>query len=186
MKIQIKTGPKPRVLLLGAIVALSTFSVAFAAPSPVKPESRIMLQNPTPSPPAPIPPAPNPPPLPAPAQSALLQVTAGSDHDSYGAGDTIKLHIEIKNNDQNPVALTFPSGQSFDFEAYGDDADKPVWQWSRGRMFTMMVRHVSLGAGESLAFNAVWKGAPEGKFRIVSRITANGGLPAPDFQISVQ
>jgi len=145
-----------------------------------------MLQNPTPSQPTPIPPAPNPPPVPPAPQSALLQVTASSDKDVYGAGDPIKLSIEIKNNDQNPVALTFPSGQSFEFEAFGDDQDKPVWQWSRGRMFNMMVRHVSLGAGESMEFHAVWSGAPEGKFRMVSRITANGGLPAPDFQLTVQ
>ena len=186
MKISLKTGQCLPILPLGVAVALMWTSAACAVPGSVKSESRIMLQNPTPSPPSPIPPAPNPPPVPPAPRSALLQVTAGSDKDTYGAGDPIKLRIEIKNNDQNPVALTFPSGQSFDFEAFGDDPDKPVWQWSQGRMFTMMVRHVSLGAGESLVFNAVWKGAPEGKFRVVSRITANGGLPAPDFQVNVQ
>ena len=46
-----------------------------------------------------------------------------------------------------PLKLTFPSGQTYDF-VIKDEKGQIVYKWSDGRMFTDAIRQESFGPGE--------------------------------------
>lgn len=81
-------------------------------------------------------------------------MTVSTDKKKYAPGDPIKMTLTVKNDSKQTVPLRFGSGQRYDFvlrEAGKPDA-KPLWQWSRGMMFTMMVSSQPLEGGKSVVY----------------------------------
>jgi hypothetical protein len=101
----------------------------------------------------------------APALSPSLQ--------AYTAGDEVAFVLLVLNTTDEPIDITFPSGQSFDFVVTG--AGDEIWRWSAERLFTQAVRTERVEPGEALSYQASWQ--PEeghrGEFTVVGRLTSS-------------
>jgi hypothetical protein len=62
----------------------------------------------------------------------------------------VTFTITARNASNTVQNLSFSSGQSYDImvRPQGQSDAEPLWQWSRGRMFTQAMREISLNAGE--------------------------------------
>jgi hypothetical protein len=65
---------------------------------------------------------------------------------NYASRATINLRLSLENWTKEPLPLTFPSGQSFDF-AIRNPAGETVYTWSANKLFTAEFRELSI-AGE--------------------------------------
>jgi hypothetical protein len=88
------------------------------------------------------------------------------------AGDSVHLVLQVSNAGSAPVALTFGSGQTFDFAVARDGRE--LWRWSADRSFTQAVREVSIAPGETRRYEATWR-PPAGTH---GALTARGWLSA--------
>jgi Intracellular proteinase inhibitor len=73
------------------------------------------------------------------------------------AGDSVRLVLQVSNAGTAPVALTFPSGQTFDFSV--SQGGREVWRWSADRSFTQVLRETSVAAGATERYEAAWRPA---------------------------
>lgn len=195
----------PSVLLL-ALSAISTGSSCQAAspshPTHAQPGAtttpQIVLDTPTtpvtPNPPAevPTPSQTNPAqtaPMPqetASAETSPFAVTAKAVQAAPKAGEVLELVIEVKNTSDTQQILHFTSGKRFDFQAFKAGDKTPVWTWSEGRVFTMMLRDQIIEPGQVIPLKAKWAAPPQGKFTIQATVTANGGLKAAPFDVVIE
>lgn len=72
--------------------------------------------------------------------------------------DSVSFTYRVTNVSEQPVELTFSSGQSFDVIV--ENGGTELWRWSGDRMFTQALRQVAIAPGETLAFDATWIPAP--------------------------
>jgi hypothetical protein len=105
-----------------------------------------------------------PPPKPADEKAMPIKVTVATEKTKYAVGDPIKMTLTVKNTSKQIVPLRFGSGQRYDFilrEGSKPDG-KVLWQWSRGKMFTMMVSSQPLEMGKSFTYSFTYdpKAAP--------------------------
>lgn len=88
----------------------------------------------------------------------LVTTMVTTDKKSYASGDPIKMTFTVTNKTKEAVRLSFSNGQRYDFVLR--EETKPVakilWQWSRGKMFNMMLSSVSLEPGKSLTYTATY------------------------------
>jgi hypothetical protein len=70
-------------------------------------------------------------------------------------GDSVRFSLQVTNASQQPVRLTFPTAQLFEFVV--EDDGQELWRWSAERMFAQAVHEVTLAAGETRAFDATWQ-----------------------------
>jgi hypothetical protein len=115
--------------------------------------------------------------------------TPASGHDLIGAVDAgvgshaqgvpVPITFTVRNVSRETMALTFPSGQLYEFVVYQDE--DPVWHWSRGRFFTQALQTRSLKAGEEWVFSEEWdqtlddgRQAESGVYKIVASLTTSG------------
>jgi hypothetical protein len=82
----------------------------------------------------------------------------------------VRMVFQVTNAAAEPVTLTFPSGQSYDFAVHADG--EWIWRWSAEMGFTQAVREVTLAAGETLTFSESW--TPSGT--LPPRLTATAWL----------
>jgi len=101
------------------------------------------------------------------------------------ASGPLELTLEIENCASHPVALSFGSGQNFDFSATREGETVPFWRWASGRRFPPLLRAGRLDSGHILRFEAVWPDAPVGKWQIAGKITANGGFEAARVDVEI-
>jgi hypothetical protein len=128
-----------------------------------------------------------------PATGAPVSVSLAADKKSYSAKDPVKLTLTAKNTKTMSAKLMFTSGMKYDFEIRKGKAPngEKVWQWSKGRMFTMMVQFVNLDPGKSLVFtetytpgdkDAMGKPLPElapGTYTATGILAIGGRMPRP-------
>ena len=123
--------------------------------------------------------------LTAAAKPLDLSVQLSTGKTIYAAGRPVTLTLEATNLAASSADLLFGSGQSFDI--FITDRHKlEVWRWSRGRVFTMAVRHVGLAPGQSLKFTATWKPAKAGKYFLHGRLTSARPLDSPKRTIIIR
>lgn len=60
----------------------------------------------------------------------------------------------VENLGKNPVIFEFYTGQEFDFVVL--EGDNEVWRWSGDLFFIQSLHQVTLEAGKSLSYRAVW------------------------------
>jgi len=96
--------------------------------------------------------------------AAPLALTAKTDQPTYKVGSAIKFALTAKNTTQQDLPLRFNSGQRYDFVLYrGKDAKgEKVWQWSKGRMFTMMLSSTTLKPGKPLEYSETYRPGGDG------------------------
>jgi hypothetical protein len=89
------------------------------------------------------------------------------------------VRITLRNSAQ-PIVLTFPTGQTFDFEIR-NDRGKVVYRWSDGMAFTQVFRTETFGPGEKgFVIQARLAGTdrnplPQGKYIAEGWLTTQGG-----------
>lgn len=105
-----------------------------------------------------------------------------SDHFTPGP---LELALEIENCASHPVALSFGSGQNFDFSATRAGESVPTWRWASGRRFPPLLRAQHLDSGSVLRFEAQWPDAPAGLWCIDGKFTANGGFEAARVEVEI-
>lgn len=90
------------------------------------------------------------------------------------ANDSVEFVLQVTNTTDAPVALTFPSGQSYDFVVY-DATGREVWRWSAEQMFTQAVRDETVAPGETRTYSEVWVPAPgtTGTFEVEGVLTVS-------------
>lgn len=86
---------------------------------------------------------------------APITFTVKTDKKTYRVGENASFAITVRNVSKSAQPLTFSSGQSFDIIARNAKG-QVVWQWARGKMFTMSVREEVLDKGKTMVFNATW------------------------------
>lgn len=84
-----------------------------------------------------------------------LKFRVVTDKKTYAANTPIKMTFTVKNTSAKPIALTFTSGQRYDITIL--QGKKTLWQWSKGRMFTMDIGTETLGAGKILVYTETYK-----------------------------
>lgn len=108
---------------------------------------------------------------------ASVQATAGSE--------AVAFTLQVTNTSSAPVTLTFPSGQSYDFQVMRGDEE--VWQWSTDQVFTQAVREMVVPPGQTLRYEAVWTppAGASGEYVVIGRLTADRAVrQATTFSIS--
>ena len=96
------------------------------------------------------PPAEGPGPLPGAGEAspliASLSVQPGAD--------SVRLTLQVTNAGTTPVALSFSSGQSYDFAVRSGGTT--LWTWSADRGFIQALRTETLAAGETRTWSESW------------------------------
>lgn len=87
-------------------------------------------------------------------------------------GDGVELELEILNNTRRSLELKFSSGHTHDFVIL-DEADREVWRWSSGRMFTSAMQTRLVRSGNAATYQTQWdaEGA-SGKYVAVAMLHA--------------
>lgn len=130
---------------------------------------------------------------PAPAiRAGEIEVSATTDKSTYRAGEAVTINIVAQNQDEREREITYGSGQSFDVTITPVGRSTPRWDWSHGRAFTLALRYKTLAPGERMTFSTTWeqkdndgKTMPPGKYSVVARLTANGGIAARPVTITL-
>lgn len=94
--------------------------------------------------------------------------------------DTLRLLLQVTNTAQEPVSLTFRSGQSADFVVTGEGRE--LWRWSGDQMFTQAIRNERLAPGETRTFEAAWSPAVD----LRGTVTVRGFLTAEEHRAEQQ
>jgi hypothetical protein len=132
----------PGLLLAGALIATQLFGIgSLQAQEKAAPKKGVVLMPATP-----------------------LTLTVKTDQPTYHADSAIKFTLAARNTTQQDMPVRFSSGQRYDFELYRGKNAKgtKVWQWARGRMFTMMLSSVSLKPGKPLEFTEAYRPGTDG------------------------
>jgi hypothetical protein len=115
-----------------------------------------------------------------------VAVSIKTDKKTYAANDPIKMTIIAKNPSKQTVNLPFATGQKYDIEIRrGKEPNgERVWQWSRGKMFTMIVTSQAVAPGKALTYKQTYDPAKEkplmpGTYTVRAVLTTSGRAPRP-------
>jgi Intracellular proteinase inhibitor len=95
----------------------------------------------------------------------------------------------VANSGKTEYNGTAPSCKTYDIAvAPVDKPDQPVWQWSHGQMFCMMVTSVTIPPGERWAKYDVWKftaaEVPDGKYRATVTFIPEKKTASVEFEVT--
>lgn len=88
-------------------------------------------------------------------------------------GDAVDLALTVTNAGDDPVTLSFRTGQRVDFVARAAGGGKQVWRYGEGRMFTQVLGSETLDPGESTTYTATWSNPPAGSYEIEGELAAS-------------
>jgi hypothetical protein len=120
--------------------------------------------------------------------------TLSTDKTTYKTSEPITFTITARNASKAVQNLSFSSGQSYDImvRPQGQSEADPLWQWSRGRMFTQAVRDITLNAGEQKTWTTTWLQTasaggfvPRGEYTVSARLAVNGGVETAPVNITL-
>jgi hypothetical protein len=123
-----------------------------------------------------------------------IVATLSTDKTTYKTSEPITFTITARNASNTVQNLSFSSGQSYDImvRPQGQSDADPLWQWSRGRMFTQAMREISLNAGEQRTWTTTWLQTgnaggfvPRGEYTVSARLAANGGVEVSPVTITL-
>ena len=132
-----------------------------------------------------------------------LVIVLSTNKDFYFPGEPVQMFLNTVNVSPQPVRLTFPTAQRYDFVAAGPFGE--VWRWSAGRFFAQgdyqvplfmpqVVETITLRPGENLFYREVWnqednsgRRVPPGVYVVSGWNTFNGSeyLPRPYVYITI-
>jgi hypothetical protein len=102
-----------------------------------------------------------------------VSFTLALDAARYTAGSTLAARLTLRSTGADPIALQFPSGQSFDLKIVNEKGDS-VFFWSAARSFTMIVRDETFGPGEeTFGLTAPLANLPPGRYKAEAWLTTD-------------
>lgn len=127
-------------------------------------------------------------------QAGEIEVRTTANKDSFRMGSMVHFTVTAVNTGDTPRSLTFPTGQNFDITVTPTGKDAPQWQWSRDKMFTMIVRDVTLQPGQKLTFTTEWNQEdndgnmmPRGEVEVRTKLcSSNLGIDAPVVKLELR
>ncbi len=78
-----------------------------------------------------------------------------TDKAEYKQGEAIQLQLLLRNENKDPMTLTFASSQKYDFWVQ-DPGGNEVWRWSASRVFLAVITHVDIMPGATIEFAETW------------------------------
>ena len=94
------------------------------------------------------------------------------------AADSVRFVMQVTNPTNAAVRLSYTSGMTHDFIVR--EGARELWRWSADRSFVQSLVSISLGAGETRGYTAVWRPDPALRGR---RLTAEGRLTATEHPV---
>ncbi len=86
--------------------------------------------------------------------AAALRLDLQTDHAVYAVGQPVELTLAITNSGPDPISITAPSSQLYDFIVLKEGRE--VWRWSADKMFLTVVTRLTIFSGETRAFTERW------------------------------
>ena len=83
----------------------------------------------------------------------------------------VAIDFRVVNAGGRRVEVNFPSGKTHELVVL-DSLGREVWRWSEGRMFTQTLQNKVLHASDTLDYDAVWHGAPAGRYTAVATLAS--------------
>ncbi|MCS7252601.1 MAG: carboxypeptidase regulatory-like domain-containing protein [Armatimonadota bacterium] len=75
--------------------------------------------------------------------------------ENVALGEPVKMKLILRNRGNEPVKLSFRTGQRYDFIVRNMDGEV-VWQWSHGKAFIQVLGEIELHPGEEKSFVEEW------------------------------
>lgn len=100
-------------------------------------------------------------------QKAIL--TATTDKSVYDIGEEVKVNFALQNNANTPTTFNFNSGQTYDVFIRNATGDL-VWSWAANKRFIMVLRPITVAAGEKQQFSVQWDGRALPDYKITPGI----------------
>jgi hypothetical protein len=76
------------------------------------------------------------------------------------------MTLTVKNPSADPIKVTFPSGQKYDFVVTDSTTGRDVWRWADGKGFTMALVDQTVPGNGSLVFTERWKPLGRGRYLV--------------------
>lgn len=92
----------------------------------------------------------------------------------HDAGVTFRY--EVSNDADDPVMLTFRSGQTVEVTVRDDEVT--VWSSAEGQMFTQGIREVTIDPGETVTSTLTWSDPRPGEFEATAELAAEPRVAA--------
>ncbi len=83
-----------------------------------------------------------------------LRLDLRADRAVYAVGEPITLTLAVTNPGADPVTLTAPSSQLYDFIVLREGRE--IWRWSAGQMFLTVLTPLTIAPGQTRAFTETW------------------------------
>jgi uncharacterized protein (DUF58 family) len=83
-----------------------------------------------------------------------LRLELSLSKSSFIVGEPVEATLTLRHGGENPTRLQFTSGQRFDVLVRRGGT--LVWRWSDDKAFVQVIQDLTLRAGETLTFKAVW------------------------------
>jgi len=78
----------------------------------------------------------------------------------------VTMTLTVKNPSADPIKVTFPSGQKYDFVVTDSTTGRDVWRWADGKGFTMALVDQTVPGNGSLVFTERWKPVGRGRYLV--------------------
>ncbi len=111
----------------------------------------------------------------APASSAGLQTQLSTSNRTYRRGDTMILSFTVRNTTSQPVVLSFPTTQQYDW-TISSMHKRTVYQWMSDKRFAAVPTTVVVPAGQTTTFSSSWvipANLKSGMYRITFTVLAD-------------
>jgi Intracellular proteinase inhibitor len=82
--------------------------------------------------------------------------TAGTVTNRFDRGEIIRFELTVRNRTADTVVVQFTSGYQYDFVAFRNGGNAPVWKWSDRVAFIQANTEISFAPNESKVFTVDW------------------------------
>lgn len=83
---------------------------------------------------------------------------------------TVRFTYTVENTGDDPVDVTFPSGQRYELVVTPATGGDPTWRASAGRMFTMAIERDRLAPGDGYRFEETMDDPAPGEYLAVATL----------------
>lgn len=94
------------------------------------------------------------------------------------ASDGLQMEFVLQNAGEEPVDVTFPTGECVRITVSDSDSGNQCWDSSEGRAFTQALVERTLEPGELITHEATWHDPPAGTYDIEATLQADQSVVA--------
>ena len=112
-----------------------------------------------------------------------LEVTVALNEGGYAMLEPVVMTLIVHNPSGDPIDLTFPTAQRYDFVV--SKGKRVIWQWGEGRVFAQAVGRHTMEPGDSMRHEFTWdQKATDGTQPPLGRYTVQGILKTEPQRVS--